>query len=368
MLFTSTRSRVVAVAVAVAAVGGAAIATTTLAQNVQESLDGCRLVDTRAGSVVGPRVGPLGPAETLTVQATGDNGDCTGIPADAEALQIQLTGRFPTSDTFLTVYDADLPARPLISHLNPQASVSTTSNTTVVTLSDTGAFKVYNHSGQVELVIDILGVFSPGDGTPGPQGPEGPQGQPGPQGPQGEPGASFLVTDGPAAFAGSTVGVRYRGTNSGGEVYLGVDDVGVGANRNEANTSWIDGLRPFSLTFDGTTLTSTIAGPGQPPTEETLTFVPTATCGDFDVMQVNIAARKNAGDRSAVENLRINGVPVGGLGPTTDSSADYLPEQINLTVTGEFGDFEISGLLDTVGWGAANVSESNRIEFRIGCS
>ncbi|MEO1057257.1 MAG: hypothetical protein AAFY28_10125 [Actinomycetota bacterium] len=209
-----------AAALIAATAGGIAVAIdddTETTGNLQQTETGCRLVDTRADSQVGSRVGPIGPKETITIQATGDNGECVGIPADATSLDIQLTARDATEDTFLTAYSADLDELPLLSQLNPRADINTLSNTTVVALSDDGAFNLYNHLGEVEVIIDIVGAFTPGEGgkqgPPGPQGPVGPQGPQGDKGDKGDPGT-------PATYSGPEWGTILRNVIGAGTAQL----------------------------------------------------------------------------------------------------------------------------------------------------
>ncbi len=183
-------------------------------ENTQTTVSGCRLFDSRPDRNVGDRTTPLGDGETITIAATGDNGDCNGIPVDATSLDIQLTARNASADTFLTAYAADLSERPTISHLNPRASISTMSNTTVVSLSADGEFKLYNNSGTVDVIIDILGAFTPSDGVAGPEGPAGPQGPVGPVGPVGPEGSVGPVgpegPQGPEGPAGPATAAAYQ--------------------------------------------------------------------------------------------------------------------------------------------------------------
>lgn len=129
----------------------------------------CRLMDTRPTSTVGPRNTPLGANETYTAQVTGSNGQCT-IPAEATAIVINVTGVSPTARTFVTLFPADA-SKPNASNLNFVAGQSPTPNLVTVTLSATGAVKLYNSAGTVHLLGDIAGYYQPV--APGPQGPAG---------------------------------------------------------------------------------------------------------------------------------------------------------------------------------------------------
>ena len=161
--------------------------------NLMTAITPCRLVDTRAASTIGPRSTPLGAGETVTFTATGDNGQCTGIALGAQAVEVQLTSTGATRNSYLTLFPANLASPPNVSQLNPQAGITVVSNTTTVTLSPDGKFKVFNESGTTDVVIDVLGVFVPGSdtdsgGATGPAGPQGPEGPAGPKGDTGETG------------------------------------------------------------------------------------------------------------------------------------------------------------------------------------
>jgi hypothetical protein len=157
--------------------------------NLMTAITPCRLIDTRAASPIGPRSTPLGAGETVTFTATGDNGQCAGIDTAAQAIEVQLTSTGATRTSYLTLFPANLASPPNVSQLNPQAGIAVVSNTTTVTLSPDGKFKLFNESGSTDVVIDVLGVFVPGSGSGGATGATGPQGPAGPIGPAGADGA-----------------------------------------------------------------------------------------------------------------------------------------------------------------------------------
>jgi len=141
----------------------------------------CRLADTRSGDDnVGVKSTPIGPNQEHTFQVTGTNGECT-IPAGATGIASNMTVVNPTGSSYLTVFPAG-GDRPLSANLNWTAASPPTPNQVTVGLSAGGAITVYNLTGDVDLVVDIVGYYVESAGSPGPQGPEGPQG------PQGEPG------------------------------------------------------------------------------------------------------------------------------------------------------------------------------------
>jgi hypothetical protein len=109
----------------------------------------------------------LGPAEVATLAVTGTHGNCT-IPAEANGIAANVTIVNPTAASFLTVFPADA-ARPQASNLNYVAKQNATPNQVTVGLSSTGsptgAVKVYNDKGMVDVIIDIVGFYQPGGAT-----------------------------------------------------------------------------------------------------------------------------------------------------------------------------------------------------------
>ncbi|MGP0032258.1 MAG: IPT/TIG domain-containing protein [Acidimicrobiales bacterium] len=96
---------------------------------------------------------PIGPGQTLSVDVTGR----AGVPTDATAVVVNLTGVGPSAQTHLTVYPA-LPL-PTTSDLNVSPG-QTRANLTVATLSPTGTISIYNNSGSTNVVVDVLGWYS----------------------------------------------------------------------------------------------------------------------------------------------------------------------------------------------------------------
>lgn len=120
----------------------------------------CRLLDTRSGmDHVGVRTGAIGATETIEVRARGTNGNCT-VSAAATAVALNVTIIGPTAASFLTVFPAgqDLP---LAANLNWVAGQAPTANAVTVRLSAGGAFDLYNHAGQVDVVVDVVGYYEP---------------------------------------------------------------------------------------------------------------------------------------------------------------------------------------------------------------
>lgn len=156
------------IAIAAAAIAGGAIAASSInlvaadddGGSVFTAIEQCRLVDTRPASNVGPQVGPLGAAETVTFTAHGTNGDCT-IPSDATALALNVTAVGATEQTFLTIWEGG--TNPGTSSLNPAPGQPPTPNGVNTPLSGTGTFDVFNNVGSVNVIIDAVGFYGPHD-------------------------------------------------------------------------------------------------------------------------------------------------------------------------------------------------------------
>jgi len=182
-------SGVVAGLLAGGVVTAASLVTTQAAAGTASALvpiTPCRLADTRGGGAnVGLRSTPLGSTETHTFMVWGTNGNCT-IPTTATGVAANVTAIGATAGTYLTVFPSDV-ARPLTSNLNPSPGSPPTPNQVTVALSVAGALSVYNDAGTLDLIIDLVGYYTPsGSGTPGPVGPTGATGATGATGPSGQ--------------------------------------------------------------------------------------------------------------------------------------------------------------------------------------
>jgi len=116
-----------------------------------------RICDTRAVSSSAPSNQcsgrTIGPASTLSVQVTGN----AGVPTNATAVVVNLTGIHPSAQTFLSVFPA-LP-RPNVSDMNPGPG-TVKANMVVATLSPTGTISIYNNAGSIDVAVDVLGWYS----------------------------------------------------------------------------------------------------------------------------------------------------------------------------------------------------------------
>ena len=160
---SAMRTRWAAIGAAVAVtlgVGGIGMvsATTPAGAVAYVPIAPCRLIDTRAASTVGTRVGPLGAGEAATFDSYGTVGECTQIPSAATGLSLNVTATNATAPTFLTIYPNDQ-TRPTASSLNPVPGAPATPNAVITDLSPGGRFAVYNLAGTVDVIVDVNGYF-----------------------------------------------------------------------------------------------------------------------------------------------------------------------------------------------------------------
>jgi hypothetical protein len=380
-------------------------------------IDPVRILDTRNPQNIG-LAGPFASAIPQQLLVTGGS-----IPAGATGVFVNVTVVSPEAAGFVTVRPAGEASAVTTSSLNFDAG-QTAANSAQVGLPTAGpstgrlelVFDAYGVAGPTtELVLDVTGYLIPATaGGPGPAGPEGPPGPLGPAGPAGAPGVpgavgppgpagpagptgspgpigpigpvgatgsagptgpagpagpTYRITalSSPVAFTGNTIGVRYRAFNTGAEVFLGVNDLGVAANRVEANTTWPDGRRPFTFAYDGTTLTTTLPGATGPPAVAAVSLSrAAATCASPNVAQVRLRAQTVAGAATEVTNLNVNGTALAGVGPATQSATDYFPDDQYFRISGDFAaPFTIGGLLSTTTWSSG--SESVQMAITVGC-
>jgi hypothetical protein len=119
-----------------------------------------RICDTRQGNpsnLSGPLfqcVGKtIGPAGTLVVNVA----PLAGAPADAKDVVVNITAVNPTQNTFLTVFPSS--PRPAVADLNPSLG-EIKGNLTTAAISANGTITIYNNSGSVDVVVDVLGWYS----------------------------------------------------------------------------------------------------------------------------------------------------------------------------------------------------------------
>jgi uncharacterized repeat protein (TIGR01451 family) len=118
------------------------------------TLTPCRVLDTRIGGSGGPLVS--GVARTFTLA-----GFC-GIPADAVAIEVNLTVITPPASGFVVIYPGNATV-PLASTLNFRTGITLANNAIVQLASDgtgtLGARSTLGGVNAVDVVIDVLGYF-----------------------------------------------------------------------------------------------------------------------------------------------------------------------------------------------------------------
>ncbi len=122
------------------------------------ALQPSRILDTRAATSVG-LTGVFTAGQTRTLQVAGHG----GVPANgATAVVLNVTGVLPTADTFVTLWPSGA-SKPGTSSLN-LARGQVTPNLVYVKLSADGQVDLFNNSGDVDLLGDVVGWFD-GDGS-----------------------------------------------------------------------------------------------------------------------------------------------------------------------------------------------------------
>ncbi len=112
------------------------------------------ITDTCTGQTLGSTNTTTANDEVLKVTAGG----MSGIPANAQALVVNLTAVSPSDPGYVTAYPDGLATAPTAADLNfvPGEVVP---NLSVVQLSAAGALDVFNYAGTVDLVADAQGWY-----------------------------------------------------------------------------------------------------------------------------------------------------------------------------------------------------------------
>jgi hypothetical protein len=116
-------------------------------------------MDTRAGAPVGPRNTPLAAGVDYAISVKGNNGNCTGIPANATGVTLNVTAVNATAGSFLTVWPTGT-VRPNASSLNWSAGQAPTPNAVNAALATSGKVSFWTESGTVDLIADVTGYYT----------------------------------------------------------------------------------------------------------------------------------------------------------------------------------------------------------------
>ncbi len=117
-----------------------------------------RLMDTRAGSTVGPYATPFGPGQERDLLVTGG-----AVPPDASAVVLNVTALNASAQSFLTVWP-DGVGRATVSNLNfgPGRVVP---NLVMVKVGANQRIRLYNNSGTADALVDIVGYYRSASGN-----------------------------------------------------------------------------------------------------------------------------------------------------------------------------------------------------------
>lgn len=117
-----------------------------------------RILDSRKG--VGGFSTAWGPAATRSLTVAGG---ATGVPGDATAVVLNVTGLQPTSNAYLTLFPAGA-GRPVASNINLKAG-RTTSNAVTVKVGTAGAVQIFNSGGSTHVIAELVGYYRVGSGS-----------------------------------------------------------------------------------------------------------------------------------------------------------------------------------------------------------
>jgi len=106
---------------------------------------------------------PIGQGSTLDAQITGVDGPSgQSVPADAQAVVLNVTAIGGTHSTYLTVFPAGT-APPNASNLNVTVGLNQ-ANLVVVALGTGGQVGIYNSAGTINVAVDVEGYFAAASG------------------------------------------------------------------------------------------------------------------------------------------------------------------------------------------------------------
>ena len=132
--------------------------------SVYQQVTPFRVWDTRASSQVNcPGGCTLGAGGSHVVQITGMG--TPAIPANADAVAVNLTGIQPSTNTYLSVAPAGAPGLGSSSNLN-LVSGAIQANLVTVALSTSGQVSVFNAQGTADAAMDVQGYFVPSAAPP----------------------------------------------------------------------------------------------------------------------------------------------------------------------------------------------------------
>ncbi len=178
-----------------------------------------------------------------------------------------------------------------------------------------------------------------------------------PFGPSVEPGAPTWT---------KAAGVRFKGLNTGGEIYLGVN-LGAGyPNRVETGYNWVDGAYDVSFAFNQAEnkILATIDGPAGPKALEydfDDLLAPACPVPNWNAMEIYLR-NSVTGATLDLNNVHLNGFGLGDFAGGTAGVDDHK----NWTITGiDFTqDFTLTGQFNVTNFSG---NEAIKMELNVGC-
>jgi hypothetical protein len=117
-----------------------------------------RIQDSRPGSNVGPHASPWGPGQTREITVTGGQ-----VPTDADAVVLNATVTNTSASSHLRIWPTGT-TLPTVSNLNWQTGW-TIPNAVTVKVGTNGKINIYNHNGNADVIIDVVGYYRAGSGV-----------------------------------------------------------------------------------------------------------------------------------------------------------------------------------------------------------
>lgn len=175
----------------------------------------------------------------------------------------------------------------------------------------------------------------------------------------------------PQALEGSTVGVRFRRLGTGGaqQLFVGHSDLGVGANRSEANVTWA-GANAFTIRNTDGTLSATV-GSVTSSFVNAFTASGAAASQPFDTLQIGLRDGATGAGTFSLTGLSLSGTSYQGATISNAALGDMVAVDNGgfrfFAVTGiDFRqDFTLTGTFNRFGT-FGSTQEGNRVDFTIG--
>jgi hypothetical protein len=189
------RSRWAAIGAAVAVTlgaGGLMTASATSPQSVFVAINPTRILDTRfnvglTGAFTTSTARELDVTGTITVVLpNGTTGTGTPVPDGATAIALNVTAVQPTALGHVAVRPGGATGEPTTSNININNPGGVWPNAVTVEIGANGNINLYyfgnTPNATTNMIVDIVGYYTTGQGTPGPKGDKGDKGDPGPAG------------------------------------------------------------------------------------------------------------------------------------------------------------------------------------------